>query len=343
MDILTRKLLELLQSDFPLSRRPFHDLALRLHANESEVLDLTAQLITRNLVRRIGPIFRAVRLGYTSTLVAAQVSHEKLTGFVAEVNSHPGVSHNYAREHPFNTWFTLTVNGTETIDEYLAYLSRKYDLPAIHSLPSLKLFKLNTQFMTADSDSDSASMGIRDDVSAVNQGYNVTLDEHPEPLTDAQIRLIRVLQNDLPVVAKPFDDMASTAGWSVADIFSQIEQWLVNGVIRRFGASLRHQNIGYLANGMAVFQVPDNQIDAAGAALSSFQQVSHCYHRPSFTGWPFNLFGMTHAASNAALRQTFENMIERIKPIRYDLLLTTKEYKKETVKYFYEGIQPEKT
>jgi len=334
-----KKLLDLLQSSFPLSPRPFEPLAAALNAQlidfapltEDELVKEVSRLKEDGLLRRIGPFFSAVHLGYTSTLIAARVLEDVCDHIIAEVNAHPGVSHNYGRDHKFNIWFTLTVSSSEHIEQFIEHLRQKYQLPAIFSLPALKMFKLDARFsLSVDHPGATASLRkCKSNACASKPLAEVTLSQE-------QIELIRQLQNGLDIIPEPFHKIAQQAGWDVTAALDQIKQWLASGLIRRFGAAVRHHRAGFAANGMVVFELSPEQIESAGEHLASLPHVTHCYQRPTAHDWPYNLFAMTHAHDQPELNMMVENMVRQIRPRRYDILLTTAEYKKQPVKFFQE-------
>lgn len=323
---LQKKLLNIIQGQFPIDPRPFATLAEQLDTSEAEIIDQVEQLKQNDIIRRIGPSFDAARLGYVSTLVAVQVAPDRLDAFVADVNALLGVSHNYGRDHKFNVWFTLTMESPESIERVIERLRRDHQLPAIYSLPAEKLFKIRVNF------------DFVDEVAKSPVDAPVRNEQHDDgiPSSQFEIALIRRLQGDLPIVPEPFHIIATDVDADINDVLSQIDDWIASGVIRRFGAGIRHQNAGFRANGMVVFKMEADVIDAAGKALAGYPQVSHCYQRPTAPGWPYNLFAMTHCRSDQELREVVDDMVAQVKPKQYDIVLSVAEYKKTNVKYFLE-------
>ena len=326
MNELQKRLLNAIQGQLPIEPRPFAALAEQFNSTEAEIINQVGQLKESGIIRRIGPVFDAAHLGYVSTLVAAQVPEEKLDAFLADVNALPGVSHNYGRDHKFNVWFTLTMDCQKSIDTVLQRLGRDHDLRAIYSLPAEKVFKIKVHFDFVNQEQKEATDGC----------ITCNRQANPACLSNFQIRLIRRLQEDLPVISEPFHVIADEIDADIDDVLGQIRDWQGAGVIRRFGAGIRHQNAGFKANGMVVFVMAPEAIDAAGGVLAGFGQVSHCYQRPPAPDWPYNLFAMTHCRSHDELREVVETMVARIKPKQYDVLLSTTEYKKDNVRYFTE-------
>ncbi len=329
MNEVQKKILNIIQSCFPITYRPYAVIAQSLGCEESEILQQTAELKAQGIIRRIGAIFNAAHLGYCSTLVAAKVPSEKLKEFVDAVNLLPGVSHNYARAHMFNVWFTLTVSNPRLLEDILHDLRHVFQVTDLYSLPAERLFKINVNFDMDDNRTIPVSPSARSPLP-------VAIPPRMDPLSQQQIGLVRQLQEDLPVLAEPFQWAADQIPMPAEKLLKQIVQWQQSGLIRRFGATLQHQKVGFNVNAMIVFEVAPPQIEAAGHQLAAFPQVSHCYQRPAAPNWPYRLFAMTHCRTEEELEKVVMQMVEQIHPLRYDILRTTAEYKKTNVKYFME-------
>ena len=151
LDSVDRQLLDIIQTDFPLSPRPYAELGQRLGLDEQEVLDRVRDLKARKIIRRLGANFQSAKLGFVSTLCAAKVSPDKMDAFVAEVNAKPGVTHNYLREHDYNIWFTLISPSREETQAILDGITEATGVPILN-LPATKLFKIRVDFrMDGDS------------------------------------------------------------------------------------------------------------------------------------------------------------------------------------------------
>jgi DNA-binding Lrp family transcriptional regulator len=146
LDDLDRAILNEIQSHFPIEARPYAEVGKKLGTSEAEVLARVQRLADTGVIRRIGANFTSRKLGYTSTLCAAHVPEPQLEGFVAAVNRHPGVTHNYLRRHHFNVWFTLIAESTERLAQILAEISRDSGVPEVLSLPAQKVFKIKVDF-----------------------------------------------------------------------------------------------------------------------------------------------------------------------------------------------------
>jgi DNA-binding Lrp family transcriptional regulator len=146
LDAIDKKIIREIQSRLPIEQRPFRKLGQLIGLEEYEVLQRVARLKEQGIIRRIGGNFVSTRLGFASTLCAAKVPPDKLDGFVAAVNAHPGVTHNYRREHDYNVWFTFIAESMEAIEAHLAELAEETGVPEICSLPSLKMYKIKVDF-----------------------------------------------------------------------------------------------------------------------------------------------------------------------------------------------------
>ena len=146
MDDTDREIINAIQSDYPISPRPYLELGKRFGVSESEVLERVKRLKESGIIRRIGANFNSRKLNFTSTLCAARVPKEKLAGFVEEVNSYSGVTHNYLRDHEYNVWFTFIAPSMEQVEEALKEISEKTGVPEVRNLPAVKTYKIKVDF-----------------------------------------------------------------------------------------------------------------------------------------------------------------------------------------------------
>ena len=290
LDPLDEKLLAAIQADFPLVERPFEALAARLGAGAEDLIARVRRMRAEGVIRRLGAVFDTRRLGYVSTLVAARVPPDRLAEVAAMVSEAPAVTHNYGRRHPYNLWFTLTAESEAEIERILAGLRARTGIADFHSLPALAMYKIQATFRAGDERPSTPASRAETSANAV-------------ALTDDQKRLVRLLAGDLPIAPAPFAEVASDAGISERDLLEQIRAWQAAGVIRRFGAVVAHHKLGYSANGMAVFQVPEERADAAGRRLAEYEEISHCYRRPRMADWPYDLFAMVHGRSDEEVQE----------------------------------------
>lgn len=147
-------------------------------------------------------------------------------------------------------------------------------------------------------------------------------------------QLIRELQKGLPLVSRPFKEIAERLKMSEEEIINRIDSFIQNGQIRRFGAAVRHQDLGYVSNAMVVWDVPDEQVPEVGRIMAGFEEISHCYQRPRYPGWPYNLFTVVHGKNQEECIQAAKSISLATGMEKYRLLFSTVELKKSSMRYF---------
>jgi DNA-binding Lrp family transcriptional regulator len=323
-------LLGVLQESVPFSKRPFADLGERCGLTEEETLSRVQARKDAKVIRQISAIFDTRSLGYASSLVAAKIAPEKLDAAVAVINSHPGVSHNYLRNHEFNLWYTIAVPptsklGLEGTMDLLHHLS---GAETTRLLPTLRLFKIGVRFdVEGDAKPDDQS----------TPAYTEANRQEAAPLTDKEIEFVRVMQRDLPIIPEPFVAISNELGISFDEAAAMHAKFLATGRMRRFAAVLHHRKAGFGANAMGVWAGPQNDPEALkklGETMAGFRAVSHAYQRPSYADWPYNLFTMVHGKSEEECEQTLAAIAEATGITDRHALYSTKEFKKVRVKYF---------
>jgi DNA-binding Lrp family transcriptional regulator len=323
-------LLGVLQESIPFSRRPFADLGERCGLTEDEILARVTALKAGKVIRQISAIFDTRSLGYASSLVAARIAPENLDAAVAVINSHPGVSHNYLRNHEFNLWYTIAVPPTSRLglEKTVDLLHRLSGADSTRLLPTLRLFKIGVRF-------DVEGSAKPDDQSAPT--YTESNRQDVGPLTAKDIEFVRIMQRDLPVTPEPFVPVAEELGLPFDEAAALHRQFLSTGRMRRFAAVLHHRKAGFGANAMGVWAGPQDDPQALrrlGETMAGFRAVSHCYQRPSYPEWPYNLFTMVHGKSEQECEQTLAAIAEATGISDRHALYSTKEFKKVRVRYF---------
>jgi DNA-binding Lrp family transcriptional regulator len=323
------RLLQVIQEAIPLVRRPFARIGEQIGWSEQQVMERLQQLKQKPnaVIRQISAIFDSGSLGYKSTLVAAKIEPSRLEEAAAIISQHPGVSHNYERQHDYNLWYTLAVppDSTLGLERTVAELHRRSGAIATRMLPTLKLFKIGVKFDMGGEEAPKASKV---------EGPRLP----PRPIVLSDKRIIRVLQRDLPIIAEPFDQWAADAGVPIDMLLSLATEYQQRRWMRRFSAVLHHREAGFVANAMGVWAVPAEQQEAFGKTAAGFPEVSHCYLRPSYEDWPYNIFTMVHGKSSEACESVLAE-ISRVSGItNYRALYSTREFKKIRVQYFLEDI-----
>ena len=325
-DKLDKELLNEIQWSFPLVNRPYLEISVRHGISEDEVMQRIIRMKRLGLIRQINAIFDTRRLGYKSALIACAIKSDKLNDVAAEVNKHPGVSHNYERNHEFNMWFTLAVPPNASIKVVLDKIASLDGMIKYRLLPTLKLYKIGVRLDMVNEDSEKPEP--TDKVKELNSRKYV--------ITQQDKYFIRELQKDLKVIAEPFGDSARNLGITTTELLEKAKEYEHNGVMRRFAAILRHRDAGFSANGMVVWKVPEERIDEIGYKIAAFPQVSHCYQRPIYSDWPFSLFSMIHTRTTEAAEKIATEISNIVGIKDYRILFSLREFKKERVKYFEE-------
>ena len=336
LDIVDRKLLNIIQSSFPLVEEPFQNIGDALGLSASEVIDRTQAAKDKNVVRQISAIFDTRRLGYKTVLVAMRLPAEKLDSGAHIINEHPGVSHNYARNGPFNLWFTVAVPPDKSLEETVEDMARRTGAESYRLMPTIRFFKIGVNFdmVTGEGAADDyySPDGYKNDGSDGMQDF-----KRVEPVTDFEVRVIRELQEDLSLVPAPFGPMAEALGISQQELFDVADDFQRRGIMRRYSAVLHHRRAGFKANAMGVWKVPPERSVEVGNIMARSKWVTHCYERPTFPDWQYTHFSMIHATSKEKCNEVVAEISQATGISDYMLLYSTREYKKTRVRYFVEA------
>ncbi|HLF87057.1 MAG TPA: AsnC family transcriptional regulator [Nitrospiria bacterium] len=329
IDQIDRRLLNILQSEFPLSERPFRKIAEKLDTSEAEVIERVTRLKHERIIRQISAIFDTQALGYKSSLVAAKIDPSEVDNAASIINQHPGVSHNYLRNNEYNLWFTIAVppNSRFGLEGTIGILKDKAGAEEMRILPTLRLFKIGVRFdMSGEEDLTSRS-------SDGMYSRRPEKDMIP-PLTEREILVIRGLQKDISVTSSPFDLPAREAGVDTPTLLNYARGFMAQGRMRRFAAVLHHRRAGFRANAMGVWVSPERDIEETGRRMAAFSAVSHCYQRPSYPDWPYNIFTMVHGRTVEDCEEILARMSDETGIMERSALYSEKEYKKTRVVYF---------
>jgi DNA-binding Lrp family transcriptional regulator len=328
LDEADKRLMNLLQSSFPLDAEPFALVAAEAELELGDVLTRTQRLLDGRIIREITPIFDTRALGYESMLVAAKVDGEHPQRAAQIVNSHPGVSHNYLRTHDFNLWFTIATPPDSKLGlaGNLELLMRETGATSMRQLPTLTLFKIN---MNLEMEKGTDALAA-----AVAAAPPRELDAQPYDADD--IALIKALQGPMAAVERPYDEAASELGIGTEQLLERLRGMVDRKILRRVAAILYHRRAGFSANGMGVWAVPEEEIMATGAHMASFRGISHCYQRPTYEDWPYSVFTMAHGRSKQECDAILDAIAEEcgIGPEGRATLYSSTEYKKIRLRYF---------
>ncbi|HEV7845740.1 MAG TPA: hypothetical protein VGO83_05765, partial [Thermoleophilaceae bacterium] len=315
-----------MQGAFPLEPRPYAKVAADLELPEETVLRRVQELIDDRIIRQVTPIFDTRALGYSSMLVAAKVDAENPHRPAQVINAHPGVSHNYLRNHEFNLWFTIATEPDSKLglEGTLNALAEEAGAESVRMLPTLKLFKIRM-----DLEMEKGTETLAAAAEAV---------DHLEPeaieLSDLDLAVIRAAQGPMDAVPEPFAPAAEELGISQEALFDHLESMRERRALRRVAAILFHRRAGFSANGMGVWRVPEERIAELGPRMASFRGISHCYQRPTYADWPYSVFTMAHGRSKEECDAILTSIAEDTGIEERRTLYSSTEFKKVRLRYF---------
>jgi DNA-binding Lrp family transcriptional regulator len=328
LDDTDKRLMNLLQSSFPLDAEPFALVAGEAALDVDEVKARTQRLLDERIIREITPIFDTRALGYSSMLVAAKVDAEHPHRAAQIINSHPGVSHNYLRTHEFNLWFTIATppDSELGLEGTLEVLQRLTGAESIRQLPTLRLFKIN---MNLEMEKGTDALAAAVDASPPRE-------LEPQPYDETDVAVIRALQGPMAVVDRPYDEAAGEVGMTIDAFLDHLRGMVDRRILRRVAAILFHRRAGFSANGMGVWRVPEDEILEVGGRMAAVRGISHCYQRPTYADWPYSVFTMAHGRSKEECDAILDSIADE-----HDLhgpdravLYSSTEFKKIRLHYF---------
>jgi DNA-binding Lrp family transcriptional regulator len=315
-----------MQGSFELTRRPFAHVGGLAGLSEDDVMTRVQRLLDKRIVRELTPIFDTRALGYQSMLVAAKVDPEFPHRAAKIINAHPGVTHNYLRNHDFNLWFTIAVEPDSRLglDGTLEALQAETGAESVRQLPTLKLFKIRMDLeMEAGTDALAAA------------GEAVEPRElEPIALSADDIATIRATQGPMPVAAEPYAPAAERLGVPQEEVLRRLESLRERGGLRRVAAILFHRRAGFSANGMGVWKVPEPEVLETGKRMAAFRGVSHCYQRPTYPDWPYSVFTMAHGRSKEECDAILDSIAAATGINERATLYSSTEFKKVRMLYF---------
>jgi len=328
LDDLDRRLLNLMQGRFPIAPRPYQHVAAEAGVSEQEAMARVKRLLAERIIRQVTPIFDTRALGYSSMLVAAKVDPENPWRAAQVINEHPGVSHNYLRNHEFNIWFTIATEPGSPLglEGSLEVLGRLAGAESLRQLPTLKLFKIRM-----DLEMEHGTAELAKAAEAIEPAETA-----PQPYDDLDIAVIRALQGDMPVVPEPYSPAAAEVGIAESEFLSHLEGMRERRLLRRVAAILYHRRAGFSANGMGVWKVPDERIMELGPRMAAFRGISHCYQRPTYEDWPYSIFTMAHGRSKEECDAILDAIAESTGIDNRATLYSSTEFKKIRLLYFTE-------
>jgi DNA-binding Lrp family transcriptional regulator len=274
------------QRGFPLVEQPFAVVGESVGLNPAATIDLFGSLVAAGVISRIGAVVRPQTVG-ASTLAAMAVPAGRVDDVARRVGAEPLVTHNYEREHALNLWFVVAGPDRRAVDATLARIAADTGLP-VTDLPLLKAYHLDLGFPLA------RGPGKHRAPAEPRSGYQA----------DAADRvLLGAIEDGLPLVERPYREVGRRIGLAEDDVMARLARLSGAGIVTRFGCVVRHRTLGYVANAMTVWDVPDGRVDAVATCFVADPRVTLCYRRPRrLPRWPYNLFCMVHARSRDAAR-----------------------------------------
>lgn len=327
MEPLTESLLNDFQHDFPLTPSPFAHIARCLNTSTADVLARLKELQRQGTVSRVGPVFRPNTVG-ASTLAAMQVPAGELEAVAGIVNGFPEVNHNYEREHRYNLWFVVTAADQAALADALARIEARTG-HGVLSLPLVRDYHIDLGFRMALSGHTP---------SPAHAAENVALPDHgPDESTHGAAEdLIEAIQTGLPLVPRPYRAIGVRLGMSEQSVIERLRAMIDAGIIKRLGVVVRHHELGYRANAMVVWDVPDERVEHIGRALGDIDCVTLCYQRPRrLPDWPYNLFCMVHGQDRDEVLACIERLVGALAlgDIRHAVLFSGRRFKQRGARY----------
>ena len=286
MNALEHRLLNDFQRLFPLVPQPYAVLAEALGTDERAVIEAYARLRDAGALSRIGAVFRPGAIG-ASTLAAMAVPAARLEAVAAIVSAFRGVNHNYEREHRLNLWFVAAAASDAALDATLARI-RKLTRIDVLKLPLVEEYHID--------------LGFPLDGSSTPRAPRAQQARRPA-LGAADRRLVAALEDGIALEPRPYAALAARAALTEQAVLDRLERWQAEGLVRRFGVVVRHHELGWRANAMAVWDVPDDVVTAHGRRLAGAAGVTLAYRRArALPGWPYNLFCMVHGTDRSEVQ-----------------------------------------
>lgn len=329
-EALELRLLNEFQRDFPLCPEPFVELARELETDEVELLLSLRHLQEEGIVSRLGAVFSPRRIG-ASTLAALAIPPENLDAIADDISAYPEVNHNYERENHWNLWLVATAPSSEHLDQVLTEIARQAKSPLIR-LPLLEEFHIDLGF-----DLTHGKQGLYAKSPASKVVHRpAELPESAWQLTAAEEKLMAALQDGLPLELRPYASLAERTGLTETEVLDYLQSWLARGLVKRFGIIVRHHELGWTANAMCVWDVPDDQVSQLGEHLAQQADVTLCYRRArDLPAWPYNLYCMIHGRERSQVEariQTINNELN-LRMYPHQILFSLRRYKQRGARY----------
>ena len=316
------------QRDFPLCSRPFATIGWSLGLREAEVIDYFRALRAAGFISRIGAVVQPNTVG-ASTLAALSAPRARLEEVAEIISRQPAVTHNYEREHALNLWFVVAAPSRAAVAETLARIERQTGLTVLN-LPLVRAFHIDLGFALPGA----AQAHAPHDAGNMAQATLAQAD-----ITPLDRRLLAAIEDGLELIPTPFAAVGKVLGCSEAAVIQRLAALREAGIIRRFGVVVRHRRLGFRANGMVVWDIPDAQLAQAGERLARAAGVTLCYaRRRQLPAWPYNLFCMIHGRARDAVRRRVRELAEMLRDVlgrevRHEVLFSRRCFKQRGARF----------
>lgn len=337
MTELELHLLNDFQRNFPLVPAPFGVMAGRLGASEADVLGTLTQLQMCGAVSRVGAVFRPHSIG-SSALAALAVPAAELDEVAKLVNGYAEVNHNYEREHRYNLWFVVTAADEARVREVLGEIERCTGCPLLH-LPMLEDYHIDLGFDLVQPHQGQRSETLKN-AAAPDSLHRAAL---PQPFETA---LIGAIQRGLPMVPRPYAEIGAGIGLTEGEVIAGLAHLLEQGIIKRMGVVVRHHELGYRANAMVVWDIPDERVSTLGHCVGKFDFVTLCYRRPRrLPAWHYNLFTMIHGQDRDEVLSLVAQLKEQcgLQDIAHEVLFSLRRFKQCGARYVTDSAPEQAT
>jgi DNA-binding Lrp family transcriptional regulator len=293
LDELDMAIVDDWQRNFPLVPRPFSVIAKQNDVREAEVLERYKALKEQRVLSRIGAILAPNTIG-ASVLAAMAVPIDQVDEIAASISSFAGVNHNYERENELNLWFVVTASDRQNVDQILADIEDATGYQ-VYPFRLEQAYHLDLGFSIRPNRSHTKVVRAEEaDMSCIQPEDRI---------------LLSALEDGLPLVGRPYMELAKTLGWTEARVIGRLTDLLDGKIIRRFGCVVLHRRVGFKSNAMVVWDIADDMVDQIAPKLARDPGVSLCYRRNRHEGrWPYNLYCMVHSSS----REEAKCVIDRL-------------------------------
>jgi len=329
---LSLSLLNGWQHDFPLTARPFAIIGGSLGLSQEDVIARYELLQREGYISRIGAVVQPNTVG-ASTLAALAVPRQHLEEVAAIVSAQEEVTHNYERAHRYNLWFVIAAPDQAAVSATLARIERQSGLRALN-LPMRRAYHIDLGFALPGEQRAHLPHNAGDDMRT--QATDITI-------TPFDRALLAAIEDGLPLVPEPFAAVAEKLGCAQDVVIRRLAELKAAGIIRRFGVVVRHRKLGFLANAMVVWDVPDELVQKAGQALAKAAGVTLCYERRrQLPHWRYNLFCMIHGRARDAVRRRVRELAELLRDelkrdIAHEALFSRRCFKQRGARFSLKG------